>query len=118
MGNPATSNGKLDAVLADLERTTLQLSRSIVHRDPTFADCIHTRAEAVRALERCGFDQATAGQLTRLRAVFRLGATVEESIRQWRSSVMADLGRLSAQSELARAARGSGPAGAILDITI
>jgi hypothetical protein len=118
MANRTGAGCEFDRVLAELERATLELARCVGHRDPSFAAHVHARAEAVRALEHCSFDQANAGQLTRLRAVSRLGATVEQSIRQWRRSIMADLGTLGNQNELARAARGNEPAGAILDITI
>ena len=112
------SRGELDGIIAELERVTLELARSVAHRDPSFADHIHARAEALRALQQCRFDQALPGQLTRLSAVMRLGGSVEHSIRQWRGAVMAELASLSRQTEMARAAREVEPAGSILDMTI
>ncbi len=112
------ARGELDGILAELERATLELARSVAHRDPSFADHIHARAEALRALQRCGNDQALPGQLTRLSAVMRLGGSVEQSIRQWRGALMAELASLGGQTEMARAAREDEPAGLILDMTI
>lgn len=108
----------LDEVLNDLEKATVELARSVAHRDPSFADHIHARAEAVQDLQHCNLCRAQTGQLTRLHAVLRLGAGVEHSIRQWRETVLSDLAGLGSQSELARTAKGRDAAGAILDITM
>lgn len=113
-----TERANLDGIIAELERVTLELARAVSHRDPSFADHVHARAEALRALQQCGYAQAQPGQLTRLSAVMRLGRTVEQSIMQWRRGVLAELASLGGQTEIARAAREVETAGLILDMTI
>lgn len=108
----------LETVLSRLERSTLDLARCVRHRDPAFAGHSHARAEALRALEDCSFDLAGTGHLTRLRAVSRLGTAVEQSIRQWRSSIVSEMNSIGAQRGLARLAGEREPAGSILDMAI
>jgi hypothetical protein len=111
-------NSELDRAIAQLEHTSLDLARSVSHRDPSFAGLIHARNEAALALRRCDLKAASAGHLARLRAVLLLGRQVERSIRRWRALAVNELAVLGGQAGMARADGNDPPAGAILDLKI
>ena len=108
----------LDGIIAELERESIELLRAVNRREPCLAEHILARSKIVLALQSCDFGLASPGQLTRLRAIARLGRSVEDAIRQWRSGVAAQLAALSGQAEMARAAVDREAAGSILDMTI
>lgn|GEM_PF-3085846 len=109
---------EIEQVLRAIEKSTLELARCVRERDPSFADHVHGRAAAVKALEACRLDHAHASQVKRLVQAFRMGIRVEQTVRRWRASIVADLEVVRNQSELARAPRVRTPSGAILDMTI
>jgi hypothetical protein len=111
-------NSDLDRAISELERTSLELARSVSHRDPSFAGMIHARHEATLALRRCDLSAASPGHLARLRAVLLLGRQVERSIRKWRQTAVDEISALGYQARMARAERNPTPAGAILDLKI
>lgn len=109
---------EIEHALRALEKSTLELARCVRERDPSFAAHVHGRAAAVKAIEDCRMDHAHAAQVKRLVQAFRMGRRVEQTVRQWRASILADLETVRAQSELARVPEVIRPSGAILDMTI
>lgn len=109
---------ELDRVISELEWTSLELAKTISHRDPAFTGMIHARHQAAAALGRCDLSGASSGHLARLRAVLLLGQQVERSIRQWRASAVDELGTLGNQAGIARAGRNENPSGTILELKI
>lgn len=111
-------NSDLDRAISELERTTLELAKSVSHRDPSFAGMLHARNQAALALSRSQFSSASPAHLARLRSVLLLGRQVERSIRKWRQAAVDELAVLASQAGMARAERNPTPAGVILDLNI